>query len=245
MFKNNVNSKTSKISSSNGHGTTGSDSKFCGHCKKLGKSEAEYRSHWPRASVEQGSLVICPEILNTECTYCHELGHWASEKYCPALKKAAYFKQIEARNAKRTMALATTTKSVDTSFVSKFAVLMNHDSDSDSDFSVNNDNLVVDEFPPLATAVAVVVPRGMDGLSYSAAVMKPIKPKNDAFDNCSMKRIRFEDLMRQQPPPLTTVVVPKVVENFPQLKEVKKPWKNNRFVSDWNASSDEESDGDF
>jgi hypothetical protein len=59
---------------------------FCGHCKNIGKSEKEYTSHWPRASMKPGAPVTCPAILKTECTYCHQLGHWASVDHCPQLK---------------------------------------------------------------------------------------------------------------------------------------------------------------
>jgi hypothetical protein len=59
---------------------------FCGHCKNIGKSEKEYTSHWPRASMKLGAPVTCPAILKTECTYCHQLGHWASVDHCPELK---------------------------------------------------------------------------------------------------------------------------------------------------------------
>ena len=58
---------------------------FCKVCKDAGKSEAEYTSHYVRASREPGAAVVCPTLLSQECAYCHELGH--TKKYCPKLKE--------------------------------------------------------------------------------------------------------------------------------------------------------------
>jgi len=59
---------------------------FCAHCKKIGLSEREYTSHWTRASIAPGAPVTCPSILNNQCNYCHEFGHFASVEHCPVLK---------------------------------------------------------------------------------------------------------------------------------------------------------------
>jgi len=49
-----------------------STSKFCGFCKNLGKPVSVYCSH---------VVKDCVELANTECRYCHELGH--TVKQCP------------------------------------------------------------------------------------------------------------------------------------------------------------------
>jgi hypothetical protein len=52
------------------------------------------------------------------------------------------------------------------------------------------------------------------------------------------KRVRFDDIV-------SAAAVAAAVAVPPPLHAVKKPWKQNRFVSDWNASSsDDDSDCD-
>ena len=58
--------------------------KFCIVCKKAGKSEEEYTSHFVRASKEPDAEIVCPTLLNVCCEYCSEYGHTSS--YCEVLK---------------------------------------------------------------------------------------------------------------------------------------------------------------
>ncbi len=59
-------------------------SKFCSVCKNAGKSEKDYTSHFPKSSNGPDAVVICPTILNNECSYCHKLGHFKQQ--CPVLE---------------------------------------------------------------------------------------------------------------------------------------------------------------
>jgi hypothetical protein len=59
--------------------------KFCSVCKKAGKSEREYTSHYTKSVPGPKGIPTCPIILSSECTFCHQKGHWASEDHCPAL----------------------------------------------------------------------------------------------------------------------------------------------------------------
>ena len=145
--------------------------------------------------------------------------------------------------------------------VSKFAALSMGDSDSDSE--CDNDSSekvvvesVVDEYPVLGNGNGVAIGGGGDGaaMSYRTAIMKS-KPVATVADGCGgvgmtslklsgfMKRVRFEDVVSS-----SVAVAPAVVSTLPPpppLVAVKKPWKHNRFVSDWNASSsDDDSDCD-
>uniref|UniRef100_A0A6C0HYK9 Nanos-type domain-containing protein n=1 Tax=viral metagenome TaxID=1070528 RepID=A0A6C0HYK9_9ZZZZ len=63
------------------------DKKFCGVCKKAGKSEKEYTSHFTRSVPGPKGIIVCPTILLAECSFCHQRGHWANEDFCPALKE--------------------------------------------------------------------------------------------------------------------------------------------------------------
>ena len=230
-----------------------SERKFCGHCKKLGKTEAEYTSHWPRASIKQGDMVLCPEILKTECTYCHQLGHWASEQYCPAMKAAAFFARDEMKKRPKQVGVGRGGGGgealVVPKAVSKFAALSMCDSDSDSERDSENpvvEMVAVDEFPVLGKVDTVKkigpVPVPESGMSYRSAIMnsKPVEAEVDFGSSIKLsgwKRVRFDDIA-------ATVVVSSLPPP-PPLVAVKKPWKHNRFVSDWNASSsDDDSDCD-
>jgi len=144
--------------------------------------------------------------------------------------------------------------------VSKFAALSMGDSDSDSDSECVNDfsenavavESVVDEFPVLGNGNGVAIGGGGDGgaMSYRAAIMKS-KPVATVNDECggmgmtSMKRVRFEDVLASSASVAPAVAAVSTLPPPPPLVAVKKPWKHNRFVSDWNASSsDDDSDCD-
>ena len=58
---------------------------FCSFCKHAGKSHAEYTSHYPKDRPGPEGKVICPTILASECSYCHEKGH--TKRHCPKLRR--------------------------------------------------------------------------------------------------------------------------------------------------------------
>jgi hypothetical protein len=60
---------------------------FCPICKKNGKSEAEYNSHFIRETSDENSKITCPILLNMECNHCGEKGHIVAK--CPS-KKCVY-----------------------------------------------------------------------------------------------------------------------------------------------------------
>ena len=60
---------------------------FCSVCKKAGKSEAEYTSHFVRDRPGPDGRVVCPTLLATECRYCRETGH--TKHHCPKLAEKA------------------------------------------------------------------------------------------------------------------------------------------------------------
>jgi len=51
--------------------------KFCGVCKNIGKSEAEYTSHYTKSVPGDKGIVVCPTILNNTCNKCHQVGHFS------------------------------------------------------------------------------------------------------------------------------------------------------------------------
>ena len=54
---------------------------FCPMCKKHGKSEAEYTSHFMRESRDENSRPLCPILLDMKCNRCGNAGHIAAR--CP------------------------------------------------------------------------------------------------------------------------------------------------------------------
>ena len=58
---------------------------FCNACYKAGKDESLYTNHFPKSMPGPTGVIVCPTILSAYCTYCDKTGHWANEKYCPAI----------------------------------------------------------------------------------------------------------------------------------------------------------------
>ena len=61
--------------------------KFCQICKNAGLTEKEYTNHFVKNQPGPHGVVVCPTILNAECTYCFKKGHVKSEKHCPSYRK--------------------------------------------------------------------------------------------------------------------------------------------------------------
>jgi len=118
---------------------------FCKVCFDAGKSESEYSSHFVRN--ERGGKVVCPTLLNLNCTYCHKKGH--TKSYCKDLKKdqkrsEKSFKRFEFETKEKEN--RNTKKKVEKKNV--FAAL---DSDGESD----EEEDYPEEFPALSANVTI------------------------------------------------------------------------------------------
>ena len=60
---------------------------FCPICKKNGRPESEYNSHFIRETSDENSPITCPILLSMECNHCGEKGHIVAK--CPH-KKCVY-----------------------------------------------------------------------------------------------------------------------------------------------------------
>ena len=60
---------------------------FCPICKKNGRPESEYNSHFIRETSDENSAITCPILLSMECNHCGEKGHIVAK--CPH-KKCVY-----------------------------------------------------------------------------------------------------------------------------------------------------------
>lgn len=60
----------------------------CNFCKKSGKTEQDYSSHYTK---DRKGVVCCPVLLSIECAYCYQLGH--TTKFCQDLKSLNKLKE--------------------------------------------------------------------------------------------------------------------------------------------------------
>ena len=63
------------------------NTKFCSHCKMIGKTHAEYTSHFVRKTRDQTSKITCPELLARICAKCPLSNHTWDR--CPLTKAPA------------------------------------------------------------------------------------------------------------------------------------------------------------
>lgn len=140
--------------------------KFCQFCMNIGKTEAEYRSHFTRESPKPNSKVVCPELLALNCRYCLASGH--TVKYCPEIKQKNKQNEWDAK-AKARIAAQNKTKVVaqPTDKVNRFSYL--NDSSSEDEVEVE----VKDEFP----ALCVETKHQPVYTGYAAALVSAPKPK--------------------------------------------------------------------
>ena len=181
--------------------------KYCGVCQKAGLSEKEYTSHFTKSAPGEKGIVICPTILNNECSFCFKLGHFKSA--CPAIaerdriekKRAAeekrqYYKQQEQR--------ATEVKK-STSSRNAFAALRDS-SDDEAPVSLKRThsvaNEIKEEWPALSTVAAKPV---CNKPSFASIAANPVPVKKiDPLPNiCGFTVITKEGV--QHPPPKAPV----------------------------------------
>lgn len=121
---------------------------FCKVCFDAGKSESEYSSHFVRN--ERGGKVVCPTLLNLNCTYCHKKGH--TKSYCKDLKKDQ--KRSE-KSFKRFEFETKESKEKEIKKVEKKNVFAALDSDEESDEESDKEEDYPEEFPALSANVTI------------------------------------------------------------------------------------------
>ena len=132
----------------------------CKVCVDAGKSENEYSSHYVK---DLNGKVTCPTLLNQECRFCNKKGHTIS--HCSELAKK---KEKESSQYEKPP-LSPPKKEVKKSNV--FAYLeMNSDDSEEEDEQ--------EEFPSLATNIAVQPSNYSYGSSYATIAAKTISDYN-------------------------------------------------------------------
>lgn len=99
---------------------------YCKVCHDAGKPEKDYTNHMLK---DRNGKTVCPTLLNTECRFCHKLGHTA--KFCDAPKK----KEKKEKERSDYKPKTEKTANPNTSISNKFQGLSNDDSDDDEEES--------------------------------------------------------------------------------------------------------------
>ena len=148
--------------------------KFCSVCHKAGKTEREYTSHFIKSTPGPNGIVICPTILSSECKFCLQRGHWASEEHCPALREKKKREKKEQYNTSKrqshsVVVSSTATKRVHLQKLSAYDAL-SYDSDNETAPAPSKK----EEFPALGNASVKVTKLPTAG-SYADMAKKEVK----------------------------------------------------------------------
>jgi len=219
----------------------------CKVCKDAGKTEAEYTSHWLRDKPGPDGVVICPTLLNNECRYCHEKGHFPST--CPkaAAANAAKKKADAHRERTERVAAATAKQEQEKKPVARVANYGNfaslayrEDSDQESDSEPVKKSRVNVKAP-------VAVRGAMPAMSYSSAAAKPAPiacaPSMQMVPQSKPKLSRQKTSSVPCFGGAATASSEPVCDPFARhgaqspMQKVKKSWADD---ADWDSSDDED-----
>jgi len=209
---------------------------YCKVCHDAGKDESQFRSHSVRSKPDfyGKTVVLCPTLLATECTYCYKKGH--TVKFCSVIA-ANKKQQNKAQNIQvRQEAEEKDKKKRVSKSKSGFAVLADS---SDSEKEVKKAAKIVpkpitakpvakpetysvikmNEFPALSNAKKEVKPAAITGWAAITA-----KSAEQFQDEKILQEIMVQSMKRMQPPIMKAKIV----------TQVKKSW------AEWSSSEDED-----
>jgi hypothetical protein len=142
---------------------------YCKVCFDAGKPEAEYTSHFVKSETGAKGKVVCPTLLNMDCTYCKMKGHMKS--YCVVLKKNVLERKRECSRVayESSFDLSKSSKKDDKkhdqkSLKNAFVAL-----DSDTEDEESNASEFVEDFPALCASKCVK--SGINGMSSYAEMV--------------------------------------------------------------------------
>ena len=162
--------------------------KHCGVCQKAGRSESEYTSHYTKSVPGPQGVVICPTILNNECSYCYERGHFKSA--CPQL---AAKEKMQNRSTYQEKSLQSKPKKSELPVIpvsrGGFSALAASDSDSDEDRPIGKKRKidtpapVKEAWPALATNTAAPVKPEKPSFAAVISAPAPVKKEDTSRPN--------------------------------------------------------------
>jgi len=203
---------------------------YCKVCHDAGKYESEFRSHSVRSKPDYygKTVVICPTLLATECTYCYKHGH--TVKFCPVI--TANKKQLnKAQNLHLRQEAEEKDKKKKVSKPKSGFALLADSSDSEkevkkvakivpkpvakSDAKIAVQSVIkMDEFPALSSAKKEVKPSVITGWAAITA-----KSAEQFQDEKIMQEIMEKSMKRMQPPIMKAKIVPQVKKNWADYTE--------------------------
>jgi hypothetical protein len=199
---------------------------YCKVCHDAGKDESEFRSHSVRSKPDYygKTVVLCPTLLATECTYCYKKGH--TVKFCQVIatnKKQLY--KVE-NNQLRQEAEEKDKKKKVSKPKSGFALLA-ESSDSEKEVKKaakiapkpvakpvvakqeTHSVVKMDEFPALSSTKKEVKPATITGWAAITA-----KSAEQFQDEKILQEIMEKSMKRMQPPIIKAKIVPQVKKNW-------------------------------
>jgi hypothetical protein len=207
---------------------------YCKVCHDAGKDESEFRSHYVRSKPDYygKSVVICPTLLATECTYCYKHGH--TVKFCPVitlnkkqlnkaqnnhLRKEAEEKDKKKKVSKPKSGFAVLADSSDSEKevkkVAKIAPKIAAKSDAKIATQLAVQSVIkMDEFPALSSTKKEVKPTV---ITVWAAITA--KSAEQFQDEKMMQEIMEKSIKRMQPPIMKAKIVPQVKKNWADYTE--------------------------
>ena len=207
---------------------------YCKVCHDAGKDESEFRSHYVRSKPDYygKSVVICPTLLATECTYCYKHGH--TVKFCPVitankkqlnkaqnnhLRKEAEEKDKKKKVSKPKSGFAVLADSSDSEKEVKKVAKIVPKIAAKSDAKIANQLVVqsvikMDEFPALSSTKIEVKPTVITGWAAITA-----KSAEQFQDEKMMQEIMKKSMKRMQPPIMKAKIVPQVKKNWADYTE--------------------------
>jgi hypothetical protein len=215
---------------------------FCAHCANIGKPESVYRSHFVRASADPKSVIICPELLSTECNHCFKSGH--TRTHCPILaaKEAQRKKEEKRQIFAEKLQEASKKQPMKVNPTSKFAVLMDSDSDSQDEakpvIKINKTKpktepkstsavaAAVDQFPALLGNTKVAPTELPSAISYAGMAAKT---KSEYEDEVFLKEKMKNNI----------VAMPSLIRTQARGNAVQ-PTPKNSFWDAWDESNEAE-----
>jgi hypothetical protein len=207
---------------------------YCKVCHDAGKDESEFRSHSVRSKPDYygKSVVICPTLLATECTYCYKHGH--TVKFCPVitankkqlnkaqnnhLRKEAEEKDKKKKVSKPKSGFAVLADSSDSEKEVKKVAKIAPKIAAKSDAKIANQLAVqsvikMDEFPALSSTKIEVKPTVITGWAAITA-----KSAEQFQDEKMMQEIMEKSIKRMQPPIMKAKIVPQVTKSWADYTE--------------------------
>ena len=155
---------------------------YCDVCFKKGMPPSQYQSHYPKSSPGPNGIVTCPTILAAKCNYCGKSGHWANEKYCPALRRDNKVKVCESRSGFTPLNEKKIEKKNEMVVKNRFAVLdLDEDIEEKSTMKATESGFASGPSPSVVKPVAIDTSKPTwASMAKKPPVIRPVEKIDDA-----------------------------------------------------------------